>query len=173
MMQRSVAIAIILGALIIAAALVFHGRQLAEVSRRLEAMDQRTTTLDARLAELSRQLPTLIQQAGKNAGRQAVHGMVEEALQMPLNWLRSKPVLGKSNILERIVSFPHASEGTADQGPSVRFDIREPVVKIEILPKLKTIPSISWPPIGDKTQASTQTDIRSPQLDVTPVPRGK
>ena len=40
-MQKPLAIAAVMGALIIAVALVYHGRQLAEVSRRLEAMEQR------------------------------------------------------------------------------------------------------------------------------------
>ena len=51
-MQRSISIAAVLGAVIIAVALVYHGRQLAEVSRRLEAMERRTTGLDSRLEQL-------------------------------------------------------------------------------------------------------------------------
>ena len=100
-MKRPISIAVVLGAVIIAIALVYHGRQLAEVSRRLGAMEQRTSGLDSRLEKFSSELPTLVEQAGNNAGRQAVHGMVDEVVQMPLNWLRPKLASATSSVLKR------------------------------------------------------------------------
>lgn len=158
-MQKPLAIAAILGALIIAVALVYHGRQLAEVSRRLEAMEQRTTGLDTRLEKFSSELPALVGQAGNNAGRQAVHGVVEELVQMPLNWFRPKLTPGASNATSNAVSSSPSRNSTADQGaPWIRFDIREPVVKIEILPNLKEVPAIPWLPMGGMKQPSPQTN---------------
>jgi len=159
MRPTSLGIATVLGALIIATALVYHGRQLAEVSRRLEGMEQRTTGLDRRLEEFSSELPSLVEQAGNNAGRQAVHGMVEEAVQMPLNWLRRKPATGASNALSQVSSPAHSSGLTADQGtPWVQFDIRDPVIKIEILPKLKEVSAIPWLPFDGGKQPSLKTN---------------
>ena len=151
MTQKPLAIAAVLGALIIAVALVYHGRQLAEVSRRLEAMEQRTTGLDTRLEKFSSELPVLVGQAGNNAGRQAVHGVVEELVQMPLNWFRPKLTPGASNATSNAVLPSPTRDSTADQGtPWIRFDIREPVVTIEILPNLKEVPAVPWPR-NDKT----------------------
>lgn len=159
MMQKSIAIAAVLGALIIAAALVYHGRQLAEVSRRLQAMEQRTTGLDSRLEKFSSELPTLVEQAGNNAGREAVHGMVDEVVQMPLKWLRPRPATGATNAITPTVSSPRSSGATADEGaPWVRFDIRDPVIKIEILPNLKEVPAIPWPPNGGGKAPPVQTN---------------
>jgi hypothetical protein len=159
MMQKPIAIAAVLGALIIAAALVYHGRQLAEVSRRLEAMEHRTTDLNGRLEKFSSELPTLVGQAGNNAGREAVHGMVDEVVQMPLKWLRSKPATGGSNASTHTVSPPRSGGATADEGaPWVRFNIREPVIKIEILPNLKEVPAIPWPSDDGRKRLLVQTN---------------
>ena len=158
-MQRSVSIAAVLGAVIIAVALVYHGRQLAEVSRRLEAMEQRTTGLDSRLEQFSSDLPTLVEQAGNNAGRQAVHGMVDEVVQMPLNWLRPRLAPATSNILAQTAWASHTNGPVIDLGgPWVRFDIRDPVIKIEILPNLKEVPAMPWPLKDDQKQAVAHTN---------------
>jgi hypothetical protein len=163
MTQRSLAIAIVLGALIIAAALVYHGRQLAEVSRRVEAMEQRTTDLDSRLEKFSGELPALVEQAGDNAGRQAVHGMVEEVVQMPLNWLRPRPALGTSNAPKQTEFASDTNGPIADQGPlGIRFDIHKPAVtfktevKIEVLPNFKEVPALLWPSNDGGQQELTQ-----------------
>ena len=158
-MQRSMALSAVLGAVIIAVALVYHGRQLAEVSRRLEAMEQRTTGLDSRLEQFSSELPTLVEQAGNNAGRQAVHGMVDEVVQMPLNWLRPRVAPATSNILKQTAWAPRTNGPVIDLGgPWVRFDIRDPVVKIEILPNLKEVPAIPWSANEGRNQPATQTN---------------
>jgi hypothetical protein len=159
MTQKPLAIAALLGALIIAAALVYHGRQLAEVSRRLEAMEQRTTGLDSRLDRFSSELPVLVGQAGNNAGRQAVHGAVDELIQMPRNWLNSKLTSGGSAATNNAVLPSSSRDSTADQGtPWIRFDIREPVVTIQILPNLKEVPAIPWLPTDGMKQPSPQTN---------------
>ena len=169
-MQRWWAGAIVLGALIIAVALVYHGRQLAEVSRRLEAIDQRTTGLDNRLDKFSSELPALVEQAGHNAGRQAVHGMVEEAIQMPLNWLRRDPTPGGTNRLTPAGSAPISGGLALDPGaPWVEFEIRQPVVKIEILPNLKEVPAVPWPLSVSGNQPSAQTN-HARHAKVPPVP---
>jgi hypothetical protein len=181
MMQRSLAIAAVLGAVIIAVALVYHGRQLAEVSRRLQAMEQRTSGLDSRLEKFSSELPTLVEQAGHNAGRQAVHGMVEEVVQIPLNWLRPKLALGASNAPKQTVSASHTNGPITDQGTlGIRFDIHKPVVtlqtevKVEILPNLKEVPTLLWPSNDGRQQALTQTNhAGSSELGPTPGPKAK
>ena len=158
-MQKSLAIAAVMGAVIIAVALVYHGRQLAEVSRRLEAMEQRTTSLDSRLEKFSTDLPILVGQAGNNAGRQAVHGVVDELVQMPLNWLRPRPTAGTSNAAGDAGSSAAARDVAVDQGtPWIRFDIRKPVVKIEILPNLKDVTAIPPLPVDGIRQLLLQTN---------------
>ncbi len=158
-MQRPIAIAAILGALIIAAALVYHGRQLSEVSRRLEALEQRTSELDGRLDKFSSDLPALVGQAGNHAGREAVHGIVDEVIQLPLEWLRPKAATGATNAHAPSVSPPSSSGAAGDEGaPWVRFDIREPVIKIEILPNLKEVPAVPWLPIGAREPTRVQTN---------------
>ena len=158
-MQKPIAIAAVLGALIIAAALLYHGRQLSEVSRRLEAMEQRTTDLDGRLEKFSSELPALVGQAGNNAGREAVHGIVDEIIQTPLRWFRPRPATGTTNANAHSVSPRRSNGAVADEGaPWVRFDIREPVIKIEILPNLKEVPAIPWLPIGAREPAPAQTN---------------
>jgi len=159
MTQRSLAIAAVLGALIIAAALIYHARQVAEVTRRLEAMEQRTTGLDSRLEKFSSELPSLVEQAGNNAGRQAVRGMVQEVVEMPLKWLAPKPASGASNDVRNAVSSLRSSVPAADQGGSwVRFDIQEPVIKIEVLPNLKEVPAIPWLPTESSKRTSPETN---------------
>jgi hypothetical protein len=173
MMQRPISIAVVLGAVIIAVALVYHGCQLAEVSRRLGAMEQRTSGLDSRLEKFSRELPTLVEQAGNNAGRQAVHGMVDEVVQMPLNWLRPKLAPATSNIPKQTASAPHTNGPVIDLGgPWVRFDIRDPVIKIEILPNLKEVPAIPWPATELRKQAATQTN-HAGSSELGPLPSAK
>lgn len=168
MMQKPIAIAAVLGALIIAAALLYHGRQMSEVSRRLEAMEQRTSELDGRLDRFSSELPALVGQAGNNAGREAVHGIVDEIIQMPLRWLRPKPATGAANANAHSVSPPRSSGAVADEGaPWVRFDIREPVVKIEILPNLKEVPPIPWLPIGAREPAVQTNAAGSSRVEPT------
>ncbi len=181
MMQRSIAIGAVLGALIIAAALVYHGRQLAEVSRRLQAMEQRTTGLDRRLEKFSSDLPTLVEQAGHNAGREAVRGMAEEIIQTPLNWLKPRLAPSKNNAPRPNVSSAHTNPPTTAQGTSgISFDIREPVVtfktdvKIELLPNLKEVPSVSWASDDGEKQALTQNNhTGSSELSPTPGPTAK
>ena len=168
-------IAVVLGAAIIAVALVYHGRQLAEVSRRLEAMEQRTTGLDSRLEKFSTELPGLVEQAGNNAGRQAVHGMVDEVVQMPLNWLRPTLAPARSNIVKQSASIPHTNGPVIELGaPWVRFDIRNPVIKIEILPNLKTVPAMPWPAVEGGKQANASTNhAASSDLDAIPDAKAK
>ena len=159
MMQKSLAVAVVTSALIIAAALVYHGRQLAEVSRRLDGMEQRTTRLDNRLDQFSRELPTLVGQAGNNAGREAVHGMVEEAVQMPLNWLKGRRVPTSANAPRRVSSVEHFEDSaTGPAIPWVQLNIRQPVVTVEILPNLKEVPAIPWLPINGMNQTSSRTN---------------
>ena len=159
MMQKWWAGAAVLSALIIAAALVYHARQLAEVSRRLQAVEQRTSGLDGRLEKFSSELPTVVEQAGNNAGRQAVHGMIEEAVQMPLSWLRRTAApAGTNGLKQALPALPSAGPATDQGTPWVRFDIREPVIKIEILPNLKEVPAVPWPVNDSKKQPLPETN---------------
>ena len=137
-MQRPLAIAAVLGASMIAAALVYHARQLAQVSLRLEAMEQGTSVLDSRLEKFSGDLPVLVEQAANNAGRQAIHGMVDEVVQMPLSWLGAQANPGANGTLERGAWLYTPSGTSIERGaPWVRFDIPNPVINIEILPNLR------------------------------------
>jgi len=165
----------VVGAVIIAVALVYHGRQLVEVSRRLEALEQRSTGLDSRLEQFSSELPSLVEQAGNNAGRQAVHGMVDEVVQMPLNWLRPRLAPATSNLLRQTTWAPHTNGPVIDLGgPWVRLDIRDPVIKIEILPNLKEVPAISWlaTELGERVAPQTN-HAGSSVLGPTPSPTAK
>lgn len=91
MTQKLTAIAAIGAALIIALALVYHGRELAKLSSQLTSLEQRNRELDLRLQTFSAELPAVIEQAGRNAGQQAVHGIFEEAVLKPLSWLGLTP----------------------------------------------------------------------------------
>ena len=155
-MQKSLAIAVVLGASIIAAALLYHGQQLAEVSIRLAAMEKRTNGLDKRLGQFSDELPHLVEKAGNNAGRQAVHGIVDEVAHLPSKLLgRSRSsATGSKNAPS---SSPGQSNNlTEDQElPPLQLDIRDPVINISILPNLKEVPAIPWPmPFSKEPQPS-------------------
>jgi hypothetical protein len=154
------AIAVLLGALIIAVALVYHGQQLSEVSRRLQAMEQRATGLDSRLDQFSRDLPDLVGQAGNRAGRQAVHGMVDEAVQMPLNWLETKVGPGAKNALKQLASPLPSGDATRNPGPAwVQFDIRHPVINVQIFPHLQEVPAVPWLSNLCRNLLSPQTNL--------------
>lgn len=87
MTQKLTVISVILAAFIIALALVLHGRELAKLSNRLAALEQSSKDLELSLQKFSAELPVVIEQAGRKAGQQAVHGMVEEAFAKPMSWL--------------------------------------------------------------------------------------
>lgn len=157
--QKWLAIAAVAGALIIAAALVYHGRQLGIVSERLVAMEQRTAELDLRLGQFSTALPGMVEQAGRNAGREAVHGVVEEVFEKPLSWLKSTPAQGVSNVLQRSGSFLGTNGFVLDPGaPIIRFDISKPVVRIEVLPNLKSVSTSPMPSGGNSGSESASTN---------------
>ena len=101
MTQKLTAIAVIGAALIIALALVYHGRELAKLSSQLASLEQRNRELDLRLQTFSAELPAVIEQAGRNAGQQAVHGIVEEAILKPLSWLGLTPAQATASSFTR------------------------------------------------------------------------
>jgi hypothetical protein len=69
------------------------------------------------------------------------------------------PVSDSGNATNNAVSPSSPRESTADQGtPWIRFDIREPVVTIQILPNLKEVPAIPWLPTEGVKQPSSQTN---------------
>jgi hypothetical protein len=123
-MTKSVSFAVLAGALLIAVALGYHGRQLARVSNRLETLEKRSTELEGTLEKFTDELPQVIGLAGKDAGRQAFQGAVEEAVQLPMNLLR--PVLTRT---ERVYhgkpSLATNSPGApqTDSAPYIRFDL--------------------------------------------------
>ena len=106
-MQKNIPLALVMGALIIGVALVYHARQLVELTAQLQATQQQMASLDTSLQDFASDLPKLIEDAGRNAGRQAVHGMAEEAVQMPLNWLNSTRFKSASDALRRILAAPN------------------------------------------------------------------
>lgn len=168
-MQKLTPIAIVIGAVVIAAALVFHGIQLASVAGRLETLEQRTGELDVRLNSFSEELPVIVGRAGKDAGRQAVHGVVEEAFQKPLGRLMPGLTHATSNLIKR-ADGQLSLKGLIPEGgiPLIRFDIPDPVINIEILTHLKDLPSLPWfTPKSNSTQPdatnqNTQADQTAP-----------
>jgi hypothetical protein len=93
--------------------------------------------------------------------------MVEEVVQMPFHSLRPKFVGGANNVPKQPVSPSPSTGSLAEQGmPWVRFDIRDPVVnidilpnlKVDILPNLKESPAIARPPIDGRKQPAPQTN---------------
>jgi len=165
-MQKSIALALVAGALIISAALVYHGHQLLQLSAQLQTTQRQMATLDTNLQSFAAQLPNLIGEAGKNAGRQAVHGMAEEAVEMPLNWLKSTlpkaTTAGLRSLLPAAAPAAAAtnrdpfgpgttarSPAAADAGPTgkgepvIQFNVPQPVVNIHILSNLKELPAWS------------------------------
>jgi hypothetical protein len=122
-------------------------------------MEQRTAELDLRLGQFSAELPGMVEQAGRNAGREAVHGVVEEVFEKPLNWLKSTPAQGVSNVLRRSVSLLGTNGFVLDPGASIiRFDISKPVVKIEVLPNLKSVSTSPMPSSGNGGSGSAATN---------------
>jgi hypothetical protein len=198
-MQKSIALALVTGALIISAALVYHGHQLLQLSAQLQTTQKQMATLDTNLQSFAAQLPSLIGEAGKNAGRQAVHGMAEEAVEMPLNWLRSIPLKATAAGLRRFLSAaaPAAaatnrdesgpgttarSPAAADAGstgkgePVIQFNLPQPVVNIHILSNLKELPA--WPSLSrdshDQPVAPTNHDqgqMNKPTPPAAPQPQ--
>ena len=163
-MQRITATAVVLGALIVAVSLIYHGRQLASVAGQMEALEQRTGDLDTRLKEFSQQLPSLIEQAGRDAGRQAVHGVIDEAFHKPLGKAFTQFTHTTSNVSAQ-AGNPFDVRGLLPGGgmPLIRFDIPEPVVNIEILTQVRDLPSLPWltstgnPPAVVRTNHNLQT----------------
>jgi hypothetical protein len=198
-MQKSIALALVIGALIISAALVYHGHQLLQLSSQLQTTQKQMATLDTNLQSFAAQLPNLIGDAGKNAGRQAVQGMAEEAVEMPLNWLRSTPLKATAVGLRRFLSAatPAAamtnrdesepsttacSPADADAGstgkgePMIQFNLPQPVVNIHILSNLKELPA--WPSFSrdshDQPVTPTNHDqgqMNQPMPPASPQPR--
>jgi hypothetical protein len=169
--KSSLSIAIVAGALIIAAALCYHGRELAKVSNRLAALEQRSTGLEHRLDRFSSDLPTLVGEAGKDAGRRAFHGVVEEVFQNPLNWFRPAQAQGASNNLQQAISEAHVDGSLTNLGlPWIRFDIPNTVINVQILPQVKELPMFPRL-LGDrKKQPSTGTN-QDANLRQSPCPR--
>ena len=145
-MQRFTAIAMVFSALIVAVALIYHGRQLASMDKRLE--------------KFSTELPLIIEQAGKGAGQQAVHGIIEEAFQKPFSKVASKFTHATSNVQKNADSNLDVTRLIPDGGiPLIRFDIPSPVVNIEILTNIKDLPSLQWGARTNSTQAiATEAD---------------
>jgi hypothetical protein len=137
-MQKLIAASLVLGALIIAAALVHHGRQLSRLSHQLEMLEQRNAHLEITLQDFATNLPPLIEQAGRNAGRQAVRGIWDEAVENPLRQISSRLPTGTNTAetIERVVSEA-ADFLNERRAPFVRFDISQPIVTIEILGNTK------------------------------------
>jgi hypothetical protein len=124
-MQKYIALALVIGALIIGAALVYHGQKLEQLSAQLQATQKQVSTLDTNLQCFAQELPDIIGEAGKNAGRQVVHGMAEEAIEMPLNWLKSTPLKGVTAGLRHVLSPAHPGADTTNQmGPLAPTPLR-------------------------------------------------
>ena len=153
-MQKLTSLAMVAGATIIAAALVYHGRQLATVATRLD-------TLEA-------QLPVIIEQAGRNAGQQVVQGMLDEAIRKPLGLLKPTVVRAKSNLLSRATG-PSGVRGLLPNlaVPLVRFNIPEPVINIEIRTDLKALSDFSWPLSNSEKPPQTATNQTTQVQDKT------
>jgi len=162
-MQKLTASALILGALLIAAALVYHGRQLALVAGQLATLEQRTGALDQRLNTFSEELPTLVGEAGKEAGRQAVHGVIEEAVQKPMNRVRTQLGFGTATASTNATGTPPGETGLLPGGslPWIRFDIPDPVINIDIQTNLKEWPELPW-------SGAAETNL--PSADAPPLP---
>jgi hypothetical protein len=140
-MQKLIAAGLVFGSLIIAVALVHHGRQLAGLTRQLEALEKRNAHLEITLQEFTANLPSLIEQAGRDAGRQAVRGIWDEAVENPLRQISSRLPSG-TNATETIERLVSEASGFLNErrAPFVRFDISQPIVTIEILGDGKATP---------------------------------
>ncbi len=144
-MQKLTPVAIIVGALIIAVALVFHAQRLAEVAQRIQALEQRTDDLDGRLSTFQEELPAVIEQAGNGAGRQAVHGIIDEAFHKPLRKLSPALRRAASNVVATTGDGLDIAELVRERGaPLVQFDIPTPNINIEIVTNLKDLPELPW-----------------------------
>ena len=145
-MQRFMPTAIVSGAALVAVALVFHGCQLAGVAARIDALERRTGALDRRLETFSRELPSSVEQAGHDAGRQAVNGVLEELYRKSSRWLGRSPMpVASSNRVGQAVRQPEADGAFPDDGiPLIRFHIPDTVFNIHILPNLKELPPLPW-----------------------------
>lgn len=156
-MQKLLAFALVVGALIIGAALAYHGRQLAQLSAQLKVTQQQVALLDTNLQSFSRELPDLIGDAGRSAGRQAVHGMAEEALQLPLDLLKSNPVKRASQGLRRTLSNVSTEAGGTNWSvPLVHFDIPQPtIINIGVVSDLQDLPAWLWPPLTNRPASAS------------------
>ncbi len=145
-MQRFMPIAMVSGAALVAGALVFHGCQLAEVTTRLDALESCTGALDGRLDTFSRDLPSIIEQAGHDAGRQVVSGVLDELYRRSSRWLWRSPVpAASSNRVGQARRPPEVDGAFPDEGiPLVRFNIPDTVFNIHILSNLKELPPLPW-----------------------------
>lgn len=173
-MQKHIALALVVGALIVGAALAYHGRQLVQLSAQLQATQRQVATLDTNLQQFARELPNLIGEAGKTAGRQAVHGMAEEAVQLPLELLKSTPLKGAGDGLRRTLSNVSTGlGGTNREWPLIHFDIPQPtIINIGVLSDLKDLPAWLWPAFSNAT-ASAQLRDQVAAREPAPSPPAK
>lgn len=143
-MHKFLAFVILVGALIVGAALVYHGKQLASVATQLDALEQRTGALDIRLDAFSEELPALIGQAGHDAGRQAFRGFIDEAIGKPLDQLLPSRAPGSTNANQQVRHPLNLRDLLPGNGtPWIRFDIPDPVVNIDVSTDFRDLPSLS------------------------------
>jgi hypothetical protein len=128
-MQKSVAVIILLASIVVAGSLILLSRELGVVSEEIKQLREQNASLDSRLKQLNEELPGMIEQAGGNAGREAVRGIFDEALGKPARQLR--------NLMESVTSGVLSSTGssgfaTGAGGPMFHLEISQPSVNIEL-----------------------------------------
>ena len=118
-MQKSTAVIIVVAALLVLGGLLFHGRRIGQLSDELADLRRQNAALDTHIQELTAELPNV----GRNAGREAVAGVMDEVLSGPLEMLRSQ--------------LPQLSGGIAfasgqRSAPLFHLEIEQPSVSIHL-----------------------------------------
>ncbi len=161
-MQKATGVIILLAAAIIAGGLWYHARVLAGVSEDVNDLRKQNASLEARMAELNRQLPNV----GRDAGHEAVQGIIDEVVEKPLELLsRYIPGASDGGVKVALKRPPGTDRPGASGGALFHLEISQPFVHIELVTDVKGLPSFSWP--AETASAATQEAAAKPSTGAT------
>ena len=164
--MKTLTIGLLLGAAMIASALVYHGRQLVALNERLAAVEQSNRALEHQLDHLTDDLPGLIGQGVTGVANRVVGSLFDGV--RGLAGMRTgyggaaaagsgaagpAPAAGGIAILHDLPEtgdWADWSLSLTQGGPLVRFDIAQPIVNIDIrLPDAAAVAeALGWPEDG-------------------------
>lgn len=140
--MKTLTTGLLIGAAMIAGALVYHGRQLVALNERLAAVEHSNRALEQQLGTLPDDLPRLVSEGITGSAERVVGGLIGGARGLlpglvseftaaagsaGTGWIGN----GAGDDAGETVVWPRSLSLT-DGGPLVQFDIPQPVVHVDI-----------------------------------------